>query len=53
MAELLNALPNNLGNLQLDRCNAATSAQSAPQAVVVDQELGMLVKHNGVVLVLE
>jgi hypothetical protein len=53
MAELLSTVPGSLGRLQLDRCNAAILARAVPEALVADQELGVLVKQNGVVLVLE
>ncbi|TCP47814.1 hypothetical protein EV191_11119 [Tamaricihabitans halophyticus] len=53
VVELLRGLSGGLERLQLDRCNASTFAQAVPGAVVADHELGILVKKNGVVLVME
>ncbi|WP_133116467.1 hypothetical protein [Amycolatopsis antarctica] len=51
VADLLGSLPDSVNHLQLDRCNAAVFAQAVPGALVADHWLGLLVKQNGVVLV--
>jgi hypothetical protein len=49
---LLATIPPSMGSLRLDRCDPVTFRAAVSTALVADEELGLLVDHKGVVLVL-